>query len=260
MGKRHVEAWMDSVRLADLGPILIDNVEESEPDQDIIYGDRPSRGGRDILKSKRISQKIIISAKIHELYDLNRRAEIAQAIARWAEGSVLELSYRPGQMIRINKAKAPALGSVRDFNSIIQIELEANEIPYWEDKIKNTATGTGSSGSTSLLIAGTANEIPVEVSFTPTGGGLTGLTVTVACGGVTRSIQLTDLSVAQNSAVVFGRDSHDRLTIKNGSTSLMGKRTQASADDLILPAGVATVSWSANVAGTAEFSARGRWL
>ena len=260
MGKRHVEAWMDSVRLADLGPILIDNVEESEPDQDITYGDRPSRGGRDILKSKRISPKIIISAKIHELYDLDKRAYTAQAIAKWAEGSILELSYRPGQRIRVSKTKTPALGNVRDFNHIIQIELEADEFPYWEDKNKNEVTGSGSTGSTSLLIAGTAKEIPVEVSFTPTGGALTGMTVTAACGGVTRSIQLTSLSVAQNSAVVFGRDSHDRLTIKNGSTSLMSKRTQGSADDLILPAGVATVSWSANVTGSAKFSARGRWL
>ena len=160
----------------------------------------------------------------------------------------------------ITDSMAPALGNIRDFNSLIRIELEANDVPYWEEKTKNTATGTGSSGSTSLMLAGTAKEIPVEVSFTPTGGALTGLTVTAACGGVTRSIQLSGLSVAQNSAVVFGRDSHDRLTIKNGSTSLMSKRTQASADDLILPAGVATVSWSANVAGTAEFSARGRWL
>ena len=152
------------------------------------------------------------------------------------------------------------MGSIRDYNSILRIELQANEIPYWEEKNRNKATGTGSTGSTSMLIGGTAKEIPVEVSFTPTGGALTGLTVTAACGGVTRSIQLTGLSVAQNSAVVFGRDSHDRLTIKNGSTSLMSKRTQSSADDLILPAGVATVSWSANVAGNAEFSARGRWL
>jgi hypothetical protein len=260
MGKRHLEAWMDSVRLADLGAILIQDIEETNPDQEITYGDRPSRGGRDILRSKREHLGIVISAKIHELYDLKKRAAAAQAIAAWAEGSILEVNYRPDQRLRINKANTPAAGILRDINSIIRIELEANEIPYWEDTMPNGASGSGSTGTASLLIAGTAREIPVEISFTPTGGALTGLTVTVACGGVTRSIQLTDMSVAQNSAVVFGRDNHDRMTIKNGSTSLMSKRTQASADDLVLPAGIATISWSANVSGTAEISARGRWL
>ena len=92
MGKRHLEAWMDSVRLADLGAILIQDIEETNPDQEITYGDRPSRGGRDILRSKREHLGIVISAKIHEQYDLKKRAQAAQAIAAWAESIALVTS------------------------------------------------------------------------------------------------------------------------------------------------------------------------
>ena len=38
---RHVEAWMDGVRLSDLGAVLIQSVNEPSPDQEITYGNRP---------------------------------------------------------------------------------------------------------------------------------------------------------------------------------------------------------------------------
>ena len=198
-----------------------------------------------------------ISAKIFELYDLKKRNEIRQAIAEWCQGSILELSNHPDQQLHVICKSEPGLNNVRDFNSTLEIELEANEIPYWEDKMPNTATGSGSSGTVNLLIAGTEREIPVDVTFTP-GSTLTSLTVSVSCGGVTKTIALSGMSVT--GAVVFGRDEKDRLTIKNGSTSLMRYRTDASADDLTVPHGKATITWSAGTSGSISCSAKGRWL
>ena len=254
---RHVEAWMDGVRLSDLGAVLIQSVNEPSPDQEITYGNRPQSEGRDVLVNKRRGLKITIEAVIRELFDLAKRTKIEQAIAGWASGSILELSNHPGQRLHVTRRMDPALGAVRNYNSVIKIELEASEIPFWEDIVPNTYSGSGSSGSGTLLIGGTGFQIPVDATFTPSGT-LTTLTVTVACDGVTRSIQLSGMSVS--GAVAFGRDEHDRLTIKNGNTSLLRYRTQASADDLVVPHGSATVSWSANVSGSMAFSARGRWL
>ena len=156
----------------------------------------------------------------------------------------------------IGKA-SPALGNVRDYTNRIAIELEADTVPYWEAIATMTATGTGASGTENLNIEGTAGEIPIEVVFTPSGT-LTDLTVSVSCGGVTRQIALSGMSIS--GSVIFGRDDCDRLTIKNGSTSLLRYRTAASADDLIVPHGAATVSWQASVTGEIAFQARGRWL
>lgn len=256
---RHIEAWMDGVRLADIGAIVIDDVNEPAADMDIGYQGRAFRGGQGVQKRRRKSLRVTISAKVHELYDLAKRNAIRQAIAEWCNGSILELSNHPDQQLHVICKAEPGLGAVRDFNALLDIELEANEIPYWEDKMPNSVTGSGSSGSTTLLIAGTAKEVPVECTFTP-GSALAALTVTVSCGGVTKSIALSGMSIGSGSAVVFGRDEQDRLTIKNGSTSLMRYRSAASADDLIIPAGKATVSWSAGVSGSISFSAKGRWL
>lgn len=254
---RHVEAWMDGVQLSSIGNIIIQDIQESTPSQETTYAARPVRSGQDVKKNKRQSLKVTIQAVIRELFDLSRRTQILQAIAEWADGEILILSNHPDQRLHVIGKASPALGNVRDYTSVISIELEANIIPFWESVAAYTASGTGASGSESLLVAGTAKEIPVEVTFTPSDT-LTSLTVTVACGGVTRQIALSGMSVS--GAVIFGRDDMDRLTIKTGSTSLLRYRSAASADDLIVPHGTATVSWTANVSGSITFSARGRWL
>ena len=255
---RHIEALMDGVRLSDLGRIVIRSVDEPDPEMEIEYINRPWRGGREVQKRKRKSLSITINAAIHELYDLPKRNAIRQAIAEWCDGSILELSNHPEQRLHVISKKEPSLGDVRDYNSELAIELEANEIPYWEDKAKNTASGTGTTGSTTLTIAGTAKEIPVEVTFTP-GSAITALTVTVACKGITKTIALSGMP-SSSGAIVFGRDEKDRLTIKRGTTSLLRYRSEESADDLTVPAGIATVSWTAGASGSISFSARGRWL
>ena len=254
---RHIEAWMDGVRLSDLGDVVIQGVSEPGAEIEITYGARNFRGGQNVEKRRRKSLRVTIHAAIHELFDLQRRNEIRQQIAAWADGTWLELSHHPEQRLKVICKSEPGLGDVREFTSQLDIELEANEIPYWEDKTPNSVSGSGSSGSVQLMIAGTAKEIPVEITFTPSGT-LNTLILTVSGGGINRVITLSDMSVT--GAVIFGRDEHDRLTIRSGNTSLMRYRSDTSADDLILPAGKATVQWSANTGGSITCSARGRWL
>ena len=252
---RHIEAWIDGVQLSSLGGIIIQGVNEPAPDMEISYVTRPGRNGQDILTRKRKALRVTINIALREIFDLSKRAQMLQAVAGWASGSILELSNHPGQRLHVVCKSSPALGSVRDYTTEIPLEFEANQIPFWEDIMPVSVSGSGASGSATLQIPGTADEVPVEITFTP-GSTLAALTVTVACGGKTRQIALTGMSVS--GAIVFGRDAKDRLTIMNGSTSLLRYRSAASADDLLIPAGRATVSWIGS--GAITFSARGRWL
>lgn len=254
---RHVDAVMDGVSLSAVGPIIIQQIQEQAAEIEINYGVRPVRNGQDVLSSRRRALHVVLQTAVHELYDLKRRNEIVQAMAAWAGGSVLELSNHPGQRLHVTRKSGPALGNVRDYTSQISIDLEADMIPFWEEKMPVTASGTGTSGSKTLFIPGTADEIPVNAVFTPTGT-LTALAVTAACGGITRSISLSGMSIT--GAVSFERDAFNRLSIKNGSTSLLRYRSEASDDDLLIPAGTATLTWSASASGSMQFSARGLWL
>lgn len=256
---RHINAVLDGVQLSEIGPILIQQVNEPPAEMEITYGARPGRSGQDVLTRRRRSLKVTIEATIKELYDLSTRNNILQAIAEWANGSILELSNHPGQRLNVVCRNYPALGNVREYTQTISIELEADENPYWEETVPAIVSGSGSSGTAQLYIPGTAPEIPVEATFTPSGA-LTSLTVTATCGGITRSIALSGMSVASGTAVNLKYAAWDRLEILAGSTSLLQYRSASSADDLLIPAGTATLTWSANVSGTMQFSARGRWL
>lgn len=254
---RHIEAVMDGVQLSAVGPVIIQQVQEPAADMEITYGARPGRGGQDVLSSRRKALKVTIETAIREVFDLGKRSRTLEAMAGWAKGSVLELSNHPGRQLHVRCRSFPSLGADRDYTQKIQIELEADEIPYWEDKLPVGKSASGTTGSISLYVPGTADEIPVEATFTPSGT-LTALTVGVSCGGVTKSISLSGMSVS--GAVRFTRIAGDRLQIMNGSTSLLRYRSAASSDDLVIPGGNATITWTANVSGTMAVSARGRWL
>ena len=254
---RHIEAWMDGVQLSSIGPILIQDVNEPSPDMEITYTARSQRNGQDIQNRRRKALRVTLQTALREIFDLSKRTQALQAMGGWAQGNILELSNHPDQRLHVICKSEPALGNVRQYTTEIPIEFEASVIPFWEEKYPSTASGSGASGSLSMLIPGTAPEVPVEITFTP-GSTISALTVTVACGGVTRQIALSGMSVS--GAIVFGRDDQDRLTIKSGSTSLLRYRSAASADDLLIPAGKATISWSASASGSISVSARGRWL
>jgi hypothetical protein len=55
---RHMDAWMDGVKLADVGAILIQQVDESPAEMEITYVTRPIRPGSDVLQNKRKSLKV----------------------------------------------------------------------------------------------------------------------------------------------------------------------------------------------------------
>ena len=247
---RHVDAWVDGIRLADVGPVLIQQVTETPPEMELAYGTRPGRPGRDVVTNRRRALRVTIDAVVRELYDLPRRTQAAEAIAKWARGSVLELSSRPGEFLRVINRAVPTLGQIRDYTAALKIEFEADEIPYWQSKSEITASETGATGSFGISIPGTAENIPVGFIFTPTGT-LNNLTVSVG----DTSITLSGLNI--DGAVVVDYDEAGRIRIKTGNTSLLGYRTSLSSDYLAANGGSADITWSANVSGTLTVKARG---
>lgn len=255
MSRRNIEAWMDGVALSELGPIWIQDVNEPAPEMEITYMNRPVGAGQIIQRRKRKNLRITIKAQIQELWDLDRRTELREAIAEWCEGSILELSNHPDRRLHVCCKASPGMGDDRDFNSVIQIELEANEIPYWEDAETVKGKSIGSGGEARITITGTAKDIPIMATFTPDSGN-TCTSLTLSTGE--RTITISGIST--QSAIIFSRDEADRLEIKSGDVSLLRYRTKESDDDLKADAGVATITWSANCSGRLDVSARGRWL
>lgn len=250
---RKIEAYMDDVALSDVGPFFVQSVNEPGPDMEITYINRPVGPGQIVQTRRRKSLRVTLGITIHELWDLQARTEYKNALARWASGSLLRLSNHDGQQLRVICKGAPGLGEDRDFNSVLNLEFEANAVPYWEDVRPLENSGNGASGTVNLLCDCNVDRLPITAIFRP-GGTCTSLTVSTP----TQAITLSGFSTA--SPIVFGRDEDDRLTITTGETSLLRYRTPTSDDDLYITNDLSGVSWASNVSGRFDVSVRGRWL
>ena len=63
---RHIDAWMDGVGIASVGPILIRQVREDPPVMEIQTGERPGRYGQRVLSKKRQSLKVTLECNVRE--------------------------------------------------------------------------------------------------------------------------------------------------------------------------------------------------
>lgn len=254
MPGRHIDATMDGVALSTIGGIIVREVHEDAPTVEITNGERPGGYGQLVLGKKRQSLKVAIECLITEIHNLATRTAKAEALAKWANGSVLELSNHPGRVLNGYLSGEPTLGEVRDYNSALRVEFTADQVPYWEDKTATTATDSGTEESGTLTVPGSV-KTPVMVTVKPSSSTVTSFSVTV--GGQT--IALTDISVGTLQTLYIDRDERDNLRIRRGSTSYMSYRTAASADDLMVSPGTVSYSFTASAAVNVTFSFKGRW-
>lgn len=251
---RHVEAFMDSVPLSAIGPVIIQQIHEDAPSVEVSEATVPGRYGSRLISKQRTSLRVTIEAAIRELFDLRTRAAVMEQIAKWSQGRILELSTRPDRRLRVVCTGEPSLGAVRDYTATCRIELTAYEVPYWENRAVNTVSLSGAETAANIYVPGTVPS-PVEVDIQPTGAALTTVTVTVG----ENTIQLTGLNVAAGNTLSFRRSENDVLIISCGEDHLLSHRTPESADDLMTPAGYSAFSLTANTACQVTVATRGRW-
>lgn len=256
--RRRQNAYINNLGLREADARII-NVRAIEPEAqiDASYSAWPSRPGQMPLKRLRRSKKIQIQFMIRELYDLAARAAILDAVNDWARDGVLMISTRPDRMAQVIVTKYASAADIRDYNGAYTVEFEACGVPYWQDANTTQITMTGSSGSGALVVGGNVETV-LDAVIKPTGGALSTLTLTAtSADGGASSFAFSGLSVAQNTPVVISHDARGILNIAAGSSSLIGKRTAASADELFVRPGSVTVAFTANTACSVTMTARG---
>lgn len=258
---RRQNAYINNLGLREVDAHII-NVRAIEPEAqvDSSYAARPTRAGQTPLKRLRRSKKIQIQFMIRELYDLAARAAILDAVNAWAQDGVLMISTRPDQMAQVICTKYASAADIRDYNGAYTVEFEACGVPYWQNATPATLELSGTSGVSGVIYPGGNVDTVLDAVITATTGTLTEITIsTVEDYGMsaTSTFVLTGLSIAANATVTISHDARGLLHIESGGVSLMGKRTAASSDELIAHPGGMVVGYTANVAVSAVFSARG---
>lgn len=214
-----------------------------------------------IVAGERKKEKavVVVTFELH-IYNIEERQAALQKVISWCRnGGTLEINDRPNQQMVVVCDSFPALGSVRNWTAPLTIEFAGYTSPYWEDADETVVTLQGTNVGGTIAVPGTADSTPFTVEVTPTARALSNASVSVTVGSNT--ITLSGVTCPVNTKIVFDHNAKGILTIKQGSTSILAKRTASSADDLTAKCGGnRTIKVLAPSKVTAVFKVRGRWL
>ena len=246
---------LNNVSLASLDPsiLVLDVKYNPRGTQDKTFEVAKRHGAR-FHDRKFGTVSVTIPFEIHE-YDVADRQEVCANVVKWAKnGGVLEINDRPGQYLQCVCTSFPTVESARNWTDPLNITFTAYAIPFWQEETAVTKTLTGTSDSDALTVPGNVDDALVECEITA-GASVSSFSLTV--NG--RTLTLSGLSLSSGDVVTISYDTDGIQSIKQGSTSLLNKRT--GVDDLLANCGESNnlfISSSASI--TAVFSVRGLWL
>lgn len=249
------QAWLNNVEISDINPdILITDINYKTVERDYRIADfgrkHGSLAGKDFIKENGVQVSFMVRK-----YSTVERQAVIQDLIKWCyAGGWLETSDRPFQRMYVKCTKLPTIPSVMKWLDVISVEFTAYAFPFWQDKTPQKLTvasgGTGTAKNFSAL------EVEAEAVITATAA-LSSFTLT--CGDT--SFVFSGLSVSAGSTVVIDyTDAEHILEIKNGTTSLLHKRSAGSSDDLLLLPGENTVSFTASGDASCELRWKGVYI
>lgn len=257
---RRQNATINNLGLREVDAHII-NVRAIEPEAqvDMSYTARPTRPGQTLLKRLRRSKKIQIQFMIRELYDLAARNAILDAVNTWAQDGVLQISTRPNQMAQVIVSKYASAADIRNYTDAYTVEFEACSVPYWQDATPATLELSGDNVSGEIHAGGNVETV-LDAVITPTGGTLNEITIVTLddyMGNRLSLMTLTGLGLEAETPIVISHDARGILHIEADGESILGKRTAASSDELIVRPVKTVIVYTSTTAVDATFTARG---
>lgn len=240
------------------GSIVIRGIEFDAPKMNIQTIDKMGGVGQRVTSCRYETLDVIVKwAMDVPKSDLIMRRKIYEDVCRWANhGGWLTVNFLPDRRLWVDKTELSSAGDLRDWTGEYTITFRAYSVPFWQDVFPSSISQTSYSGGTlSLPIPGAFRTV-LDIEFKNTSGSTLN-TFSVAVGGYT--IGLSGLSCANNSTLKITHGTDGLLKILVGTTSKYDKRTAASADDLYVDPGTASVTVTTERSGNLTISAYGRY-
>lgn len=252
--KRTIAVTLNDVPVTQMSDkIIAVRVEEHPVQSELILETNGALSGRNILQTKRAEFGLSVFVKIRELYDMQTRMAAINALNSWAAGGgELKVSYRQGVLLNVVLSKPAAPGDIRNYNDEIELVFSSNGLPYWTD-ISQTVY-SASEGEGTLSVPGNA-ETAIDANIICETA-INDLTLEVD----SKALILTDVGASSGDVIAISHDNFGRMSVKNGSVSLMDKLSASSYDCLIVPAKTRAYVFSASGSAQIVFLIKGRWL
>ena len=243
------ELYMDGTSLSSISDrIVVTDIKYAPAVRSFNQSKVAHRGGYIISNGYYDKTSVQVTFSVRE-YSIRERQSIIQNICKWADGRILETSDRIGQRLKCKCVKYPDLSAL-NWTENLSMTFQSDVNPLWESKFMTEIQLTGTSGSSSVFVEGSAGESLVEAEITTEA---TLNTVTLTVGETSMTIAKSDMG-----NVVLSYNEKSVLSIKHSTTSLLPYRT--GSDDLLAKCGAFNqFSFSSNASCTVKFKTRGCW-
>lgn len=255
------EAYIDGVALTSINNnIIITDISHKPASIQQKTARVANRDGSRVVGSYADAASVGVKFLIRE-YDILKRQEICQKIAQWAtQGTYITTNDRRWQKLRCVCEQTPTIESSKNWTDEITMTFKGYNPPYWQEinatKVTLGGTNGATSGNTSVHVLGNVKNTLIGAKITAKAS-----ISTVYLAVNSKVIGLAGLSLSSGDVVTIDYDDDMNIRIKKGSTSLLGKRTAESADDLLVDCGkMNTFSFESSAAAVVEFTIRGWWM
>lgn len=238
--------------------IVVSGILDSQPKEKAIVTPMGYTHGGRLTKTLRQELTATFTVGINES-DFEERNAIYQTIRKWGRyAGYLTTGARENQRLYVETMEIKSRGKRQ--LEVIAITFTAYAKPFWENIAATSASVKvgATSGATTLYAAGNADECQVDAEITVVGSGTFNTLIVVSNGTY---MSFSGLGITTRGTVKIAHTDDGTLMVKHNDTSLLPYRSGLSDDDLTAEPGKSnSVSFTTNVACTAKFSTRGRWL
>ncbi len=251
--------WLDDKALDEIAEsIYITDIQEMEPEQNVISMGLAGAPGSFLLSNHRLALQVLIRMQIRE-YDTAKRKEVLGKVLAWAQGEELVISDRPGLALHVQLDAVPAVSSLK-WTETITLAFTAREIPYWQTEVPvYLLVDTAASSTYTFTVAG---QLPSRFNgFLSNDGDAAIHTLSITIGE--EELRLENLGLAAGDSLYFLHVGCSVLYILRVSTMqpVNGCLAEGSAWDLVIEPNAATeITITADEPVSAMLMAQGVWL
>lgn len=252
--KRTISVTLNDVPVTQMSDkIIAVRVEEQPLQSELITETNGILSGKSIVRTKRADLTLSVFVKIRELYDMTARMEAINALNSWAAGGgALKVSYRPGMLLNVVLLKPAAPGNIRSYNDEIELAFASDGLPYWTDTSQTVYSITQGAGT--VFVPGNA-ETAIDANII-CDTAVNDLTLQIDG----KALILTDIGASSGDVIVITHNNYGRMSVKNGSVSLINKLSPSSYDCLIVHAQTRDYTFYASGSARLVLMIKGRWL
>ena len=256
-------AALNGVQLDEIDPrIIIKGIEGASGKETVTSVGTGSGDGTRITGKRRDTTEVAVRFSMNIRRDsLPERAAVLEAICAWAvKGGWLTINYKPGRRLWVDEIVTPGEGDLWKRLNEYTITFRAHAVPYWQQETAAAgSTGTAMTGSGTMTVEGSAKTVADAVLQNMSGAVIS--TASIAIGG--NVMTFNDLNLGNGQSLTIDHvitQGKNVIRIRVGSTSVMAKRTEGSADEFEVSPGAVGFSFSAQRACRLTVSCRGRFV